>query len=368
MKRTRALSVLAAAPLAAPRAARAQANAPYKIGVTYPLTGPLAPIANELLEGAKLAQAEINAAGGVKGHPLLMVVEDTAGTPQGGVAAMRKVVQVDGVQAIMNIYTNVVTAQIPLAEELHIPCVSTVESPGLFGSTRYSFSHATTWGSTVNLSLAYWKAHNVKRIYGMLSNTAIGQLQTAKMKEVTPTIGVQYADALLDPNGTDFRGVVERVKDFDTDVVLITGQGTTTEAAAIKQLRELGYGKQIWSFGQSFTSKFFHDAIGPYSEGMILGGLYLDPNVSNKFARDYRARVGYIPAYNAGENYDVIKMFAFAIEKNGYNNEGIRNGIATLKNFPSVLGGTVSMGADHYTEFSSVSLWQVKRGKLVRVS
>jgi branched-chain amino acid transport system substrate-binding protein len=368
MKRSRAVATIAAIPALLPFAARAQGNAPYKIGVTYPLTGPLAAIAGELLEGAKLAVAEINAAGGVKGHPILLVIEDTAGTPQGGVAAFRKVVQVDAVQAIMNIYTNVVTAQIPLADELKIPALSTVESPGLFAKSEYSFSHAPTWGITLPLMTAYWKAHNIKRVYGLLTNSAIGQLQTARLKASVAEIGGEYGDALLDPAQTDYRGAVARARDAGAEVIMITGQGSTTDSNTVKQIKEMGLKSEIWSFGQSYTSKSFHDAVGPYAEGMVFGGLYLDPNVSNKFARAYRDRVGYIPAYNAGENYDIIKMYAYAFGKVGYNAEAIRNTIATLKGVPSVLGGTITMGTDHYTEFSFAGLWRVKTGKLVRIS
>ncbi len=109
---------------------------------------------------------------------------------------------------------------------------------------------------------------------------------------------------------------------------MITGQGSTVEALAIKQVREAGLKAQIWSFGQNYTSKGFHDAVGPYGEGMVCGGLYLDPNVSNTFARAYRAKVGYIPSYVAGEAYDIIKIFAYAIGRAGYDGTAMRTTIA----------------------------------------
>jgi branched-chain amino acid transport system substrate-binding protein len=366
MKRSQSLATLAG-PLLFPAIASAQGTA-YQIGCTYPLTGPLAPVGNELLEGGKLAADEINRSGGVRGRHIELVVEDTAGTPQGGVSAMRKLVQVNGVQAIMNIYTNVVTAQIPLAEELHVPCISTVESPGLFDKTKYSFSHATNWGQTLPKIVAHWKRHNIKRIYGLFGNTALGQLQAAALRPAVMESGAEYNDALLDPNGTDFRGVIDRAKDANPQAVIFTGQGATYEAAAIKQVREAGMRCQLWSFGQSFTSKYFHDAIGPYAEGMNFGGLYLDPKVAPAFMHAYRNRLGYLPAYNAGENYDIIKMFAYAIGKAGYNGDGIRDVIATLKDFPTVLGGTLYMAPDHFTRASSVGLWTVKRGTLVQLT
>lgn len=77
--------------------ALAQTREPYKIGMTWPLTGPLASSGLEYMPGAEVAVVHVNRAGGINGHPLQLDVEDSQGTPQGGVAAMRKLVQVDGV-------------------------------------------------------------------------------------------------------------------------------------------------------------------------------------------------------------------------------------------------------------------------------
>lgn len=114
--------------LAGPSAGLAQARpttlAPYRIGLTYPLAGPFATNAETSLPAIELAVADVNEKGGVKGHPLQHDPEDTAGTPAGGVESFRKLTQVDGVQAVMTIYTNVVEAQIPLADRLHVPSIS----------------------------------------------------------------------------------------------------------------------------------------------------------------------------------------------------------------------------------------------------
>jgi branched-chain amino acid transport system substrate-binding protein len=365
MKRARAAAILSAAALA-PRAVLAQ-NASYKLGVSWPLTGPLAAVSVDYLKGAQFAVDDVNKSGGIKGRNLQLVVEDSAATPQGGITAMRKLIQVDGVQAMMTIFTNVVTAQIPLADQLKIPAISTVESPGLFAKSEYSFSHAPTWGTTLPQMLEYWKTHHITRIYGFLSNTAIGLLQSAALKKGVPENGGTYDETLLEPDATDLRGQVERARAANAEVIILTGQGAAVEALAVKTIRELGMKTQIWAFGQSYTSKVYHDAVGPYGEGLVMGGLYLDPNVSNAFARKFRSAVGYIPAYISGEWYDIVKMYAYAINKAGYNGPAIRDAIATLKGVPSVLGGTITMGPDHYSEFGAAGLWLVKAGKLVRL-
>jgi branched-chain amino acid transport system substrate-binding protein len=369
MNRAHAVALLAAPLAASPIAALAQAKgAPYKIGVTYPLSGPLAPVANEYFKGAEVAIDDLNRAGGVKGHPLQLAVEDSQGTPQGGVAAMRKLAQVDGVQAILTVFTNVVTAQIPLADQLKIPTMSTVESPGLFAHSKYSFSHAPTWGTTLPLLVTYWKGHGVKRVFGTLTNTGIGQLQTAAIRSALNGTGIEYMDGLLDPDATDFRGTIARARDFKADALVFTGQGSTVESIAIKQTREMGFNVSLFSMGQNYSNKVFGDSLGVYAEGMVFAGLYMDPKTTPKFTAAYKAKMGYEPSYIAGEVYDIIHIFANAIEHGGYNGEAMLPFITNLKGLPSVIGGTITMGPEHYTEFTAEGLFVVNDGKLHKIA
>src|ERR1700722_3601410 len=123
MKRSRAAAVLAASVALPPLLARAQNSGSYAIGATFPLTGPFAAISGEFLKGAQIAIEDVNAAGGVGGRKLQLITEDSQASPQGGIAAMRKLAQVDGAQAILTAFTNVVVAQIPLADEIKVPTI-----------------------------------------------------------------------------------------------------------------------------------------------------------------------------------------------------------------------------------------------------
>jgi len=86
----------------------------------------------------------------------------TQGNPQGGVAAMRKVAEIDHVLLVLSVYTNIVTAQIPLATDLKMPTLTTTEAPGLMANAPYSFAHAATFGAYLPLLQRYWKANGVK--------------------------------------------------------------------------------------------------------------------------------------------------------------------------------------------------------------
>lgn len=62
----------------------AGAHEPLRIGVIAPLTGLSSDFGNSVLDGARLAVAEVNSMGGVMGRPLELVVKDDRGDPATG--------------------------------------------------------------------------------------------------------------------------------------------------------------------------------------------------------------------------------------------------------------------------------------------
>lgn len=367
MKRGHFLATATAAGAgAAPFAAGAQSRDPYKIGVTFPLTGPFAVNASEYLPALEFAVNETNLAGGIKGRPLALIVEDTQATPQGGVAAMRKVVQVDGVAVVMSVYTNVVTAQIPLADQLKVPLLSTIEAAGVATKGQYAYAHAPTVDLMVGPMSRYWRAKRYRRVFALLANNAFGQNVAVYVRKMAQTAGTDYGEAFFNLGDTDFRGVITRAKDARPDAIVVNGGGGADEATVIKQIRELGIGTQLFTTSNNFHARAWRDGVGPIAEGMIIGGLNVDATIGRDFVRQFRARLGYDPGYQPAEFYDLMKVVILAIERTGYASETIKNFVATLKDFPSVTGGRISMGEDHYTR-PNVGLYLVKNGALTRI-
>jgi branched-chain amino acid transport system substrate-binding protein len=57
-------------------------------------------MAEDLATGLKLAEEEVNAAGGVLGMPIKVIIEDTETRPAPGMDAARKLIDVDKVSVI----------------------------------------------------------------------------------------------------------------------------------------------------------------------------------------------------------------------------------------------------------------------------
>src|SRR5918998_2132596 len=82
--------------------ARAQDEAgPLRVAVLFPFTGDLSDFGDPFLQAAELAVNEINAAGGVNGQPIELVQGDSATSPQQAVEEARRLIELEGVSAII---------------------------------------------------------------------------------------------------------------------------------------------------------------------------------------------------------------------------------------------------------------------------
>ena len=351
---------LALSPIAA--SAQQPSGAPYKIGVTYPLSGPQGAWGQLIVPAIEIAVAHANAAGGVNGRPLALVVEDSKGNPEAAVSAMRKVVQVDGVQAILTIFTNVVSAQMPLAQQFKVPLLSPVEAPGLTAkSDHWVFAHSSLLSRNLPLLEQRWKNKGVKRIFGFYPNTPIAPYGSGLIQAAADRIGAVHENVLFKLGDSDFRSLIIRAKAFNPDAIMIWGHGTPDEGVIMKQARELGVTTQMYNGSATPTVKSYREAAGKAMDGLIYSGFKYDRTSAQRLIDDYKAKLGFEPDFAALEVYDMINMVAAGIKANGYDGEGIRKHIASLKDFKSIGGGLVSMDADGQTE-NPVGLYLVKDG------
>src|SRR5207247_6713156 len=100
----------------------AGAQEPIKIGVTQPLTGAFAASGNYVAQGAKIAEEHINAAGGVLGRKLQLVIEDNKSNPTEAVATAEKLIAKDKVPVMMGAWSSTLTLAImPKLMEYQVP-------------------------------------------------------------------------------------------------------------------------------------------------------------------------------------------------------------------------------------------------------
>ncbi|MCY4615874.1 MAG: ABC transporter substrate-binding protein, partial [Chloroflexi bacterium] len=118
-----------------------------RIGVLVDFSGPLAEFSEPTMSAIELAVLHINEAGGVNGRDVVLVTGDTRVDPTQGVEEARRLIDVEGVHAIVGPLSSTVTLAVvsSVAREAGIPMISpSATSPALSTANDNGYLFRTT--------------------------------------------------------------------------------------------------------------------------------------------------------------------------------------------------------------------------------
>lgn len=101
-----------------------------KIGIVWPITGPISASGSYMVGGAKIAKAKINAGGGILGRPIELLIEDGANDPAQSVSAAEKLITREKVDVFMGCWGSSPTLAVSasVTRKYGIPHVATTAS------------------------------------------------------------------------------------------------------------------------------------------------------------------------------------------------------------------------------------------------
>lgn len=136
------LLIAAAIALAAwPAASPSWAAEDIAIGAILPLTGPASPTGAQQVRGVQLAVAHANSKGGIRGHQVKALIEDSQGKPDQGMLAFNRLVDLHNVQASLTAFTSINLALAPVATRKKIVLVNGgAQSSRLENASPYLFN------------------------------------------------------------------------------------------------------------------------------------------------------------------------------------------------------------------------------------
>ena len=307
------------------------ADCPIKIGGLAPLSAPGSVTGGEAMRVAMmLAERDINAAGGVLGCDIDVVIADTEGLPEKARALMEKLITQDGVVAVGGGYhSSVGVAGKDIANDRGIPVVfaETWNDTITGDKQKYIFRIAplSSWASGVIWKFAA-QAPGVKKVVIVTENTDYGIPAAAECEKGLASKGIASTTFGVDIGTQDFAGIVERVKAENPDylIVLLTGEAGFNYA---QQAADAGIGPQDMMFhaNQSgLESKAFWENV-PDGNLSFMARIGVPETMYNesalKMANDYKEQTGKtgVESY-ALEAYDSIGVIAQAINEAGSTN------------------------------------------------
>ncbi|HEX7040986.1 MAG TPA: ABC transporter substrate-binding protein [Trueperaceae bacterium] len=310
--------------------------AQVRIGVLSPLTGAAAGTGQAQLRGFQLALEEINAAGGVLGQPLELIVEDTRADPATAVAAFEKLMTEDGVEFIAGGYSSGVTLALIESFRTFQPIVSWIggASSGI-GNDDFDGIEELIGQEDWFFHVHPWDYQNVEATFGFLGDLGVSSVAVLHEDGAFGTPGAAGLEAGVEAMGIDvvlneaftstlaggtgdFRAALSKVGAANPDMLYWIGYDSDAQPLS-SQLKELGVAP-AYVFG---APPGWPTGIDTAPEMECVMGLigYL-PNLPNPeavaFANAYRAMHGADPDnYMAALAYAQLWSYADAINAAG---------------------------------------------------
>lgn len=357
--------------------ALAQTKKPLKFGVADPLTGPAAIFGKDQMQAVRWAVEDINAKGGVNGHPLEAIILDHQAKPEVGISMVNRLIHVEKVPVFITAFSNVVKAVAPIANREKVLMLSVgANAPVIarLGDYVYTTFPLADVDMTALGKYAYQKLG--KRSAAVLYvNHETGRDGAKVFRDNFVKAGGKIAVfESYEQERSDFTGLVLKVKAANPDIIHIHSV-IRDFTAIVAQMRQLGVQTQITSYQTAFNPKMIKQ-LGQAAEGIIVTALA--PSVEdNKNLPAYLER--WKKAYNRtpiglpytqyfyDSPYIVAALYKWVLDnKLPITGENMRKALVAQKVFEQPLTNTVTINDDH-TVRKPVYFWQVKGGKFTLI-
>lgn len=351
-----ALMTAIAASFAAPHLVLA---ASVNIGVISPVTGPVALDGEAFRHGAELAVKEVNAAGGVLGSQLALIIEDGECKPNVSASAAEKLMVRDSVPVLVGAHCSPATAAvIPLAERQKVPFVSGISSAPSLTATRreWFFRLAPTEALTASAAVPYFvEKLGFKSISFLALNDEWGRQAAEANATLLAQKGVKVisTDYFL-PGESEFGATLTKIKSANPDAIFVASN-TREAILTAKKIQEIGMTQKRIGVGAWPTNTFISRA-GDAGMGWTVISQYvptLDTPRNHKFVEDFQKAYKVVPDKYAVSGYDAIHVVADAIKRAG-KAEAAPIRAALEKADLEVVQGHVTFDANHQAYTNAV--------------
>ncbi|TWA64182.1 amino acid/amide ABC transporter substrate-binding protein (HAAT family) [Azospirillum baldaniorum] len=313
----------------------AQAQDTVRIGLVQPLTGSVAYNGKSVVEGARLAVEEMNAAGGVLGKKIELIVEDGQCTPANSVNAVEKLVQKDKVVTLVGAFCSSATAAImPVAQKYKLPLITGVSSKAsLTEQGNPYFFRAAETDALMAEAFAKILANDLKltKVAYIGVNDDWGRGGVEEFSRDLTALGVKTVlTEYFDHGATDFFTLLTKLRAAKPDGVFVAAE-TQDGSILVKQIREMGLDTKVFGVGSWATADFIN-LTGEAAEGIHAAVPYassMDTPRNQTFVQKYQAKYGIKPGKYGAAGYNALNIAGQAIARaGGTDAEAIRAALA----------------------------------------
>jgi branched-chain amino acid transport system substrate-binding protein len=372
-------AALAAAALTS-RDARAApaAKEPIKVGALLAVTGPASFLGAPEARTLEMLVQELNAKGGVAGHPVELVVKDTGGSPEKAVSFAKQLIEEDKVFAILGPSTSGETMAIKaIAEEGRTLLLSMAAAEVIVNPVApHVFKVAPKDSFAAEVIFRRMQKMGITRIGLLSSNTGFGKAGKEQVERLAPAFGIQIAvSEVYDKGATDLTAEVTKLKAAGVQAIL-NWSTEPAQSIVIKNARQMGLEVPIFQ-SHGFANVQYAKAAGAAAEGVIfpasrmvvaelLPAGHVQKGVVDGYRKAYEARYKEDVSTFGGHAWDALMILARAVELAGADRAKARDAVENLKGFVGTAGVFSFSPTDHNgLTIEAFELLTVKNGRFV---
>ena len=309
------------------------------VGIVVSKTGRLSAIGQGFINGFEMAREEVNSQLG--DASLRFVVEDDESTIEGATAAYNKLIQEDGVPAILGVYSStMVRAVFPIAQENEIVAISpTSAARGLSAIGDFVFRVSLTVDALIPGSVKLTREKlGYERVVTMFDRIDVfSPSSDAVLKQAFSENGVEVlASETFETGDTDFSAQFSRLVALNPDAIFVSAL-PAERVVALTEGQQYGIPILIPLLTLSEVER-----AGEAAEGAISFTSWsstADISDNRAFVENYRAKYGAEPSRYAAMSYTTVHIFAEAIaDAQSTDPRAIRDALAQIENLDTISG------------------------------
>lgn len=352
--------------------------AELKIGLLFSQTGPISSYGVPMKAAAEYAAKEINAAGGVNGHQIVVVVEDDTSNPTTFLNGLNRLIDNHKVMALVGpIVSGFFQAGAPIVKEKSVLMISpTATAPNLTTGNPMAFRNNPSEDVNIPRLLKHMKEtqpgiKSISIIYDnkQAADKIIGELY----QKLAPGVGwkVQQVETFLSGQ-LNYSDIVAKVLKDKPDIVAAAAHAEDAANVA-RALRRQGYNGVILGGTPTVSQDYIKIGGETTNQTYVVVPYYHGA----KTAENQRFVSGYRAATNRAEpdpweasTYECIGMIAAAMKAAGVTGDAAKLAaergattarLAALTNYPGLIG-PISFDNDRVAEKPAAIIY-VKDGQ-----
>jgi branched-chain amino acid transport system substrate-binding protein len=343
------------------------------VGEYGSLTGGIATFGISTRDGSQQAFDEINAAGGVLGKKIRLLVEDDQSKPEEVGTIVTKLINQSHVTSLLgHVASSYSLAAAPISQANKVPMItpsSTNPRVTQIGDYIFRVCFMDNFQGAVMAKFAWdtLKAKRVAILVDIRNDYSVG-LQGVFREQFKSRGGQIVAEQSFSQGDSDFNAQLTQIKSTNPDAIYVPGYYTEVGTIA-HQAKGLGLNVPLLG-GDGWDSPKLWEIGGEALNGSYFSDHYStdDPSpIVQKFVTDYKKRYNnQLPDALAALAYDAAKILADAMTRAG-STEGpkVRDAIAATKDYQGVTG-KITIGPDRNAVKPAVVL-KVENGRYVLV-